>query len=215
MRPSSQTLVLDQVAQGGFGRREDRLGYIRSATVGRGETSGTEGMAGRARPVRPDGFRCAVDFVSPGRPIDTAPVGHVLDAGFPRQASKRPVDIGAQLALDAEHPVRFRCRIWARKQEHRGVREIHSRIADHPNPVLRVAIEYVARHVGMRGLLHHQAVAPVPADRVADNPGGGSPQHLDTIRSIVPDDIRARVESSVLRTPTCAEALPSTRMPVC
>ena len=63
-------------------------------------------------------------------------------------------------------------------------------IADHTNPVLRVAVENVASHVGMRGLLNRQAVAAVPADRVADDAGGGGAQHLDAIPSIVLHDIR-------------------------
>ena len=47
------------------------------------------------------------------------------------------IDISAYFALDAERAVWFRRGVRARKQEHGGVREIHPRIANHANPVLR------------------------------------------------------------------------------
>jgi hypothetical protein len=109
---------------------------------------------------------------------------------FPIRPPMGP-SISAYFALDAERSVWFRRGVRARKQEHGGVRESHSRIAEHANPVLRIAIEQVARHVGMRRLLNGEAVAAVPADRVADDAGGGGAQHLDAIPSIVLDDIRS------------------------
>jgi len=131
------------------------------------------------------------DPVSPRRAIDAALVGHVLDAALPDQTANEPIDIRAYLAPDAERSVGFRCGVRACKQEHRGVREIHAGITDHANPVLSVAVKYVSGHIGMRCLLNREAVAAVPTDRVADDPGGGSAQHLDAIASIVSDHIRA------------------------
>jgi hypothetical protein len=130
------------------------------------------------------------DLASPGRAIDAAFVRYVLEADLPLQIANRSIDISACFAPDGERSIWFRRGVRARKQEHGGVREIHSRIADHANPVLRVTIENVAGHVGMRGLLNGQAVAAVPADRVADDAGRGGAQHLDAIPSIVLDDIR-------------------------
>lgn len=94
-------------------------------------------------------FGSEQDPISPARPIDAAFVRHVLGADLPRQTANGPIDISAHVAPDAERSVGTRRGVRARKQEHGGVREIHSGIADHANPVLRVAVEDVTRDVGM------------------------------------------------------------------
>jgi len=129
--------------------------------------------------------------VSPRRAIDAALVRYVLDAALPHQTADGTIDIRAYLAPDAKRSVGFRRGVRALKQTHCGVRKIHAGIADHANRVLNVAVEHVSGHIRMRGLLNRQPVAAVPIDRVANDSGGGSAQHLDAIASVVPDEIRA------------------------
>src|SRR5687768_8233152 len=109
--------------------------------------------------MREFGRICRENLVSTGRAIDAALVRNVLEGDLPLQIANGSIDVSACFALDAERSVWFRRGVRARKQEHGRVREIHSRIAGHTNPVLRVAVENVASHVGMGGLLNGQAVS--------------------------------------------------------
>ncbi len=58
--------------------------------------------------------------------------------------------------------------------------------------MLAIAIEDIASHVGMGRLLDGESVAPVPAERVANDAGSRRAQHLNPITAVVFDDVRPR-----------------------
>src|SRR5260221_4134310 len=124
--------------------------------------------------------------------IDAAFIGLVLHASTPHEPSERALDIGTDLAPDAKHAVRCRRCIRLLEQAHGGVSEIYPRVTHHANPVQEISVERIAGHVGVGGLLDGESIAVVPADRVADDAGGRSTQHLYPITTVVLDDVRLR-----------------------
>src|SRR5919197_3550863 len=124
---------------------------------------------------------------SRSRAIDAAFIRHVLDATATSKAPYGAIHISAHLAADAKQPVRRRRRIRSLKQAHRGVREVHPRIACYANRVLAIAIEDVTSNVGMGDLLDREAVASVPAEHISNDAGGGSAPHPDPIFPVVLD----------------------------
>jgi len=124
------------------------------------------------------------------RAIDAASVGRVLSTSLPHETAERPIQVGADFALDAESPVGRCRRVRMREQEHGGIAQVYAGVPDHPDSMLRVCVDRVAGDVGVRGLLDHQPVAPISADCVAARCGGA--QHLNALKRIVSNDIRRR-----------------------